>query len=140
MAGDRYTLLYDGHCVFCTSSRDLIKRWDRQDRIEALSFQEPGVLERFPAISYERAMQSMHVISPDGSIHGEEEAVRALLRFAPLYLRWAAWLFYVPGVPWIVRRLYRFIARNRYRLNGKTACDDGACAVHLGGRPDGEKR
>ncbi|HXC61506.1 MAG TPA: DCC1-like thiol-disulfide oxidoreductase family protein [Nitrospiria bacterium] len=41
------------------------------------------------------------------------EAAREILRYLP-FGRPLAWLFYLPGVPFLADRLYIWIARNRY--------------------------
>jgi predicted DCC family thiol-disulfide oxidoreductase YuxK len=41
-------------------------------------------------------------------------------------------LLHIPLSMPLWRWLYRFIARNRYRIAGKrTQCDDNACSLHL---------
>ncbi len=129
-ARDKHVLLYDGHCAFCRACRDILKGLDHADQLEPLSFQDPGVLEQFPTIGYERAMASMHLVMIDGRIFGEEAMLRELFRLTPWYLRWMGVLFVVPGVSGLARRMYRWVARNRYRLSGAPPCED-ACEVHL---------
>ena len=53
-----------------------------------------------------------------------------------VHIRWMAWripvlwwlapLLYLPGVPWLGRKLYRWVAKNRYDL---VPCKDGVCAL-----------
>ena len=43
-------------------------------------------------------------------------------------------LYFLPGLRAIFDAVYRWIARNRYRLRGRQSCDDGACAVPYSGR------
>ena len=35
-----------------------------------------------------------------------------------------------PGSMFLWRPLYRWVARNRYRLSGGAACDEGTCSLH----------
>ena len=101
--------------------------------MEAINFQEPGVLARFPAVSYEACMQAMHLVSPDGRIYkGFEAAVRAVAT-RPI-LGWIAYVYYLPGLRQMIDCMYAFIARRRYRLFGRTEtardCETGTCKLH----------
>jgi predicted DCC family thiol-disulfide oxidoreductase YuxK len=74
-------------------------------------------------------MQEMVIIDRAGRRHWGPEAVRYLTtRLRRLW--WVAPILYFPGSMLVWRPLYRWIARNRYRLSGSEACDDGACALH----------
>jgi predicted DCC family thiol-disulfide oxidoreductase YuxK len=100
----------------------------REGTYEALSFQDPGVLERFPGITHERCMRAMILVDTDGrAFTGMEAAARAVGGIALLY--------YVPIVRQLLDLIYWLIARNRYRLMGKQvqqgACEGGTCALHL---------
>src|SRR5262245_219156 len=91
-------------------------------RYRAESLQDPGVLERFPGVTRERAMKEMIYIDARGRVFGgAEAAVRALGLRAVGRL---AFLYYVPGLKQLFDLLYRAIANRRYKISGMT-CDDG---------------
>ncbi len=123
-------VLYDGHCVFCTRQMKRLARLMPKGAAEAASFQGPGVLDRFPGITWEAALRAMLFVAADGQIYaGAEAAVRALgLRTVGK----VAFIYYVPGFRWLCDQIYAVIARNRYRLAGKHAseCDGGTCSLH----------
>ena len=121
-------ILYDGHCRFCIAQMRNLERWLPRGRYEALSFQEPGVLERFPGVTHELAMQAMIFIDQQGRVfRGMEAAVRAVaLRVAGKL----AFGYYVPGVRQLLGAIYAKIAANRYALAGKE-CEGGTCALHV---------
>lgn len=123
-------VLYDGHCRFCKAQMKNLLALARRGALEPLSFQDEGVLDRFPGLTHDECMQAMHVVAPDGRVYrGMEAAVRALVTRR---IYWAiAWGYYVPGIRQALDALYAWIARNRYRLRGREACDDEACAVHF---------
>ena len=79
-----------------------------------------------PGVSYARALSEMIVIAPNGRTAGGFDAFRLIARVLP-----ALWpvlpLLYVPGAAWIGRRVYKWVAKNRYRL---VKCD-GVCSLHL---------
>lgn len=104
-------------------------RLARKGAIEPLSFQEEGVLDRFPSLTHAQCMEAMHLVWPDGRVmRGMEAAVRAVATRGWTWL--FVWPYYVPGVRQLLDALYRWIARNRYRFAGKDECTDGTCAAH----------
>ena len=128
-------MLYDGSCRFCTVHVKKLLALAQPKAIEALSFQEPGILDRFPGLSHEACMQAMQLITPNGRIYtGFEAAVRALA--TRRLFGWLAYIYYLPGVRQFCDWLYGWIAANRYRFGGKTLaeteCPDGACSLHSG--------
>jgi len=122
------TLLYDGHCRFCTTQTQRLARFLPAGKYQSLSFQDEGVLARFPGITYEDTMRALHYVDARGRVYaGVEAGVRALgLRL----LGKLAYGYYIPGIRQLLDAIYPIIARNRYKLAGRT-CDDGACAVHF---------
>ena len=129
----RYVLLYDGHCAFCEAQSKNLARLARPGAIERVSFQDPGVLDRFPGVTYDACMRAMHLIAPDGRVFIGFEAVARALATRPV-LKLLAYLYYLPGVRFLCDRLYEFIAARRYRIMGRAVasgeCGD-ACAIHL---------
>ncbi len=129
-------LLYDGHCRLCVRGAKRLAALARPASIEARDFQVPAVLAAYPQVSYEECMQAMPLVTTDGRVfRGAEAIARALAtrRVAGVLAR----LYYVPGVRALCDALYRWVARNRYRMFGhaESDCDDGACALHRPGRP-----
>ncbi len=112
----RPTLIYDGDCGFCRRSVDLLQRWDREQRIVLIPFQDRARIAAF-AIPLPALAAAMHLIlpPPDGRVLAGADAVPELLRLLP-GKRWLAWGFRVPGVLAVARRLYAWIARRRHCL------------------------
>jgi predicted DCC family thiol-disulfide oxidoreductase YuxK len=122
------TILFDGHCRFCTAQMRKLARFLPRGRYQALSFQDPDVLERFPGVTHEQAMRAMIFVDARGRVFsGMEGAVRAV---AVRPIGRLALLYYVPGLRQLLDAIYRAIARNRYRLMGKSCDDSGSCALH----------
>jgi len=70
----------------------------------------------------------MKLEMPDGKTYGGAEAVVRALVTRPAW--WAlVWIYYLPGIRWIINLVYRWVADNRYRLSA-TACPDGTCGPH----------
>jgi len=136
--GARWIALYDGHCVFCTRQAKELERIVGPKRVELVSFQDEGVLGRFPGVSYEACMKRLHVVRPDGRVFAGAEAVARAVALLPI-VGWVAFLYYVPGVRQLAEWAYGVVARNRYRIagknakngeNGKSECEGGTCSLH----------
>jgi predicted DCC family thiol-disulfide oxidoreductase YuxK len=127
-------VLYDGHCKFCTAQSRNLAALARPGAVHLLDFQEPGVLDRFPGVTYEACMQAMHLITPSGRVYrGFEAAVQAVAT-RPV-IGWLAYGYYLPGIRQLCDWVYARVAANRYRLMGKAVaageCDGGTCSLHL---------
>jgi predicted DCC family thiol-disulfide oxidoreductase YuxK len=123
--GSRIIVLYDGLCRFCTGSAKKLARLAGKRRIETVSFQDEGVLERFPDIGYDALMKRMHVVMPDGRVFAGAEAVTRVIAALPI-VGALAFGYYVPGIRQLANVAYDAVARNRYRIAGKS----GACHLH----------
>jgi predicted DCC family thiol-disulfide oxidoreductase YuxK len=112
----RPTLIYDGDCGFCRRSVDLLQRWDPEQRIALIPFQDQARMAAFD-IPLPALAAAMHLIlpPPDGRVLAGADAMPELLRLLP-GKRWLAWGFRVPGVLPVARRLYAWIARRRHCL------------------------
>jgi predicted DCC family thiol-disulfide oxidoreductase YuxK len=122
-------VIYDGNCRICTAQVRKLPWWDCQGRLAYLSLHDPEVARRWPDLSHDRLMREMVIIDQYGNRHWGPEAIRHLTRRLRR-LVWAAPFLYFPGAMHLLRPAYRWIARNRYRLSGGAACDEGTCAMH----------
>lgn len=109
----RATLIYDGECGFCLQAVDLVRRWDREQRIALIPFQDQARVTAF-AIPLPALAAAMHLVlpPPEGRVLAGADAAPELLKLLP-HGRWLAWPFRLPGVLPIARRLYAWIARRR---------------------------
>jgi predicted DCC family thiol-disulfide oxidoreductase YuxK len=112
----RPTLIYDGECGFCRRSVELLRHWDREQRIALIPFQDQARMAAF-GIPLPALAAAMHLVlpPPDSRVLAGADAVPELLRLLP-GKRWLAWGFRVPGVLPLARRLYAWIARRRHCL------------------------
>jgi predicted DCC family thiol-disulfide oxidoreductase YuxK len=119
-----YTLVYDGACRMCTRLSKALQAWDR-GLIEVVPSQSPDVPTRFPWIPAHAYAEAIQLVGSGGETWQGAAAVEQLLGALPRG-RWIAWIFHVPLVRPLADRLYRWVARNRYRLG---------CAEHCQSRP-----
>jgi len=109
------TLIYDGKCPICSGAADWIHERVGDD-IELLPCQENARAERFPDISEQQCMESMWLVTQDGTRYAGDRALPSILRMMPRY-KWLAWICELPLIRHIAPHVYRLIAKNRYHLS-----------------------
>lgn len=124
----RDTVLYDGQCRFCVGQIGTLRRLNRGGRLEFVSLHDDRVPREFPELSRDMLMEQMYVVAPSGTAYGGAEAIRYLSRRLPLLWPLAP-LLHLPGSLPLWQAGYRFVARNRYRIAGRS-CTDGSCSIH----------
>jgi predicted DCC family thiol-disulfide oxidoreductase YuxK len=123
--GRPYTVVYDGTCRVCTRLAGVLREWDRGEALELTPSQAPGVAARFPWIPPRAYAEALQLIGPNGQTWQGAGAIEQLLAVLPKG-KMISWLFKIPFVRTIADRLYRWFARNRYRLG---------CGEHCQSRP-----
>lgn len=125
---------FDGNCGVCQSTCAMMRALDWRRRIEFIDLHEAGFAsEGIRDVSRTRLMSEIHVLDDNGELHAGFAGARRMLREAPLGL--PLWLLLLlPGADVIGKRVYRFVAGNRYRLNTlrdqeSPECEDGACRM-----------
>lgn len=108
------TLIYDGECGLCREAVAVLRRWDREQTLRFVPFQDGDAVARF-GITLPALAAAMHLILPDGRAYAGADAAPELLRRLP-GKRWLAGLFRVPGVLPLARRVYAWIAARRHCL------------------------
>ena len=121
-------VLYDSECNFCTASIETLRRLDGRQRLRFVSLHDPIVQLEYPDLTYDQLIAEMWVISYDGRRFGGADAMRYLSRRLPILFPLAP-LLHIPFSMPLWRWMYRFIARNRYRIAGRK-CSNGACRIH----------
>lgn len=122
------TVLYDGHCRFCSKAARELRSWT-DGKVDLLSFREPDVLPKFPGITEAACNKAMHFIAAEtGQVFtGAEALVMATRR------RWfgqLARVYYAPGVRQLSDAIYSAVAKHRFKIAGRE-CADGTCHLHL---------
>jgi predicted DCC family thiol-disulfide oxidoreductase YuxK len=108
------TLIYDGECGVCRNAVELLRRWDREQLLRFLPFQDGVAVARF-GIELPALAAAMHLILRDGRVYAGADAIPELLRLFP-EKRWLVPLFRIPGVLPVARRIYAWIAVRRHCL------------------------
>ena len=118
------TILYDGTCVLCRTSKERLEKWPTASSMRFLALQSPEARALVPGMDEKTYLGAMHV-HVDGRVFSAHEGWFRIMRLAPLPLALGALL--VPAC--LAKPVYAWIARNRYRWFGKV-CEGGTCQVH----------
>lgn len=123
-----YIVYYDSMCPVCNRSRRVLRRLDWLGRLSFADIHDRKRAQAdLPGVTYADMLRQMYVKRPDGSYFGGFEAFRVMAPMLPL-----CWpvvpLLWLPGMRWSGSRVYRFIARNRFRF---AKCDNEFCSLHL---------
>lgn len=102
------TLIYDGSCGFCRRWVERVRRWDRHQLLEMVSYQTPDLEARFPGVSRDECRQRIHLIDASGAVYRGAAAGREVLRRLPAGWLWTL-AFHIPGGLWIAERVYAWI-------------------------------
>lgn len=114
MGAPRYQIAIDSHCGFCKRSAGWLKSIDWRDAVRIEPVDEPGMREmRVTRLSDNRTR---------GGFDGFRQLAPSIPLLVPLWP-----LLYVPGVPWIGRKVYRWIADHRSEMPG--GCESDVCAL-----------
>ena len=116
---------YDADCGFCLA---IVRRCERmllRRRLVLVPLQSPGAA-RLLGVSDDDLLTEMRLRLADGTVFGGAAAVVEIAR--RIWWAWPLWaLSSVPGAMSPLRALYRWVARNRY-------CVNGVCEIAQGGR------
>lgn len=123
IATNRPIVFYDGGCPLCRREIVHYQRIDREHRIQWMDIQQEADTLQANGLSWEQAMQRMHVRDSDGRMVSGAAAFVALWRHIPRY-RFLAGLVALPGINWTAEQVYSMFARRRYR----SRCSDQVCA------------
>lgn len=128
------TTIFDGRCVICQSTRHLVRRLDWFKRIEFVDIHDGTTARRFPQFEYEALMGAVHVVEAQGKVYAGFDGTRRMMRELPL--GFPLWLIlHLPFMPYLGRKLYGWVARNRYAVNRwfgvelAPDCADGYCKL-----------
>lgn len=122
-ASDRQKLVmfFDGSCPLCRREVRHYRRVDRSRRIEWIDINEDRTLLNAFGISYDDAMQRLHVLTRDGRMVGGAYAFAAVWLELPYY-RWLAKFLYGTRTLPALDVLYGKFARWRYRQRCNDEC------------------
>ena len=122
-AMSRPIVFYDGGCPLCRREIAHYQRIDRERRIQWTDIQQQPDTLQAHGLSWQQAMQRMHVRDSDGQMVSGAAAFAALWSHIPRYHLLAVFVS-LPGIHWLAEQVYSVFARRRYR----SRCSDQVCA------------
>ena len=122
IANSRPIVFYDGGCPLCRREIAHYHRIDNEHRIQWTDIQQEADTLQAHGLSWEQAMQRMHVRDSNGQMVSGAAAFAVLWRQFPRY-RFLAGLVSLPGIHWAAEQVYTVFARRRYR----SRCNDQVC-------------
>jgi predicted DCC family thiol-disulfide oxidoreductase YuxK len=123
-AASKIEIFTDGACPLCRWTRARIEPFDTDARLRFRDYNDPAVAALAP-YSREELAREMHVRTPDGRWYAGYEAWLVVLKAMPL-LEWLGRLLSTSAFRKLGPRLYRWVARNRYRFGAPRECARGA--------------
>jgi len=128
---DRPWVCYDADCALCLRWVNRCRHLFEKHGFALLPLQSPAVRAALPLAENE-LMAEMRVITPEGFVFGGADALAYLCSAIckPLF-----WLTHIPGVMPLLRRVYRYVARNR-GCAGNTCQIDRRTFVEVGNPAD----
>lgn len=106
----------DGDCSLCQRSRVWCETRDRHGRVQFIDFRAASANEL--PLTREDHQASMWVQDCEGNLLDGFAAWRRIMSEMPGW-RWVAWLVSLPPFTLIGPHLYRLVATNRHRVNGR---------------------
>ena len=114
----RILLVMDGHCALCSAAATRIARWDRQDRVRIANTTSPLGASLLHHFGMDPDDPDTWLMLEDGQAYG---SLDAMTRLFPLLRPFFVPLRVLRVLPFGLQDwLYARIARNRYRLFGRS--------------------
>lgn len=114
-------VLYDGECAPCRRAIHRLERFDNTGAPEMIDLHSRDARARFAELEIGALLYEMHVIDDRGRVYRGARGVNEIIRRQRGPRRFAALLWYVPGVAWTADRIYKFVAARRHRGGCATA-------------------
>ncbi len=108
-------LVYDGECEFCKSALLAVRFLDVFRLITFLDYHDPAQLAQASGVRFQDADNAAIAVDQRGRQMPGFYAFRALAWRLPWTWIVAPFL-YIPGIPWLGRRVYAWVVVNRSRL------------------------
>lgn len=120
-------VFYDGDCPLCRREIDMLRRWDKADKIRFTDIAAAGFDTTDVGVDMPTLMAEIHGRLPSGELLVGVEVFRHL--YTAVGLGWAVAPTRWPGVRQGLDLAYRFFAKYRLRFTGRCNDSGGACQI-----------
>ena len=107
-------VFYDSACPMCSNLTAVAKQQTAGQGVGFASLHTDWVKNKTKDVA--DPMKEMLILTPEGKLLSGAEAMVHLARkiwfTRPLY-----WIYQIPGMKWIYKPVYAFVAKNRYRIS-----------------------
>ncbi|XP_024240168.1 uncharacterized protein At5g50100, chloroplastic [Oncorhynchus tshawytscha] len=121
-------VLYDGECPICVKEIQFLQFLQR-NRPGKVDFVDISLQcfneEKYGGISYEMAMDEMHVIDENNKVHRGVPAFTVM--YSAVGLGWLGRFMSWPLVRPVMDKAYAIFAKNRLKWTGRGECTTGRC-------------
>ena len=111
-----FVLFYDGSCGLCRQIARFIAWLPLRAPIHLVDAANPRQLSHYPQLSPHQAMQSVHLLAPDGRLYRGYDAIVVLIRLTP-FLRFFAPLFNTRIARRIGWAFYEWVTNHRHQIS-----------------------
>ncbi len=118
-------VFFDGGCPLCRREIDMLRRWDRHQRIRFTDIDAETFDPAAVGKTMDELMAEIHGRLPDGTLIKGVEVFRRL--YSAVGYRRLVTLTRLPGISCALKLGYWVFAKNRLRLTGR--CKDGVCQI-----------
>lgn len=122
-------VLYDGQCPICVTEIRFLQflQRKRSDKVDFVDISLPGYDGgKYNGVSYEMAMEEMHVIDEFNTVHRGVPAFNVM--YSAVGLGWLGRLLMWPPMRPLMDKSYDIFARNRLKWTGRgNECASGRC-------------
>jgi predicted DCC family thiol-disulfide oxidoreductase YuxK len=125
---NKLVVLYDEMCYLCQQSKRIFRFLDWLRVLDWVSLQAYEKVHPLSEGQKDTLRGELHVNLPNGKVLVGFYAVRAIMIWCPVISLFGVILYLPKADVWGVP-LYRWIAKNRYRLF-KQKCINGSCRIH----------
>jgi predicted DCC family thiol-disulfide oxidoreductase YuxK len=120
-------VFYDGACPLCRREIEMLRRWNKKDRLRFTDIAGAGFDPVKLGTTHEQLMAEIHGRLPDGTWVTGVEVFRRL--YGAVGFRWLMPVTRLPGIRNLLNLGYRLFARNRLKLTGRCSADGTACSI-----------
>lgn len=112
MKGEKPLIIYDNHCLFCISYKNKIGKLDKRKKMEWVG------IDKFNNKKYklrkEDLFKEMHLVYKNKVYKGYyawKQIAKRIPLLVPLYA-----FSLIPGINFLGKKVYKIIAKHRYKL------------------------
>ena len=123
---NKIVVIYDSECAFCRWSVNLMQGWDAHSILRFLPCRSPEREKEFPEIAEKECLEAMQAMFKGGSHKSGFDAIAHIMRRLTGWQKLVGFIMvYTPGMALVGRAVYRWIAKNRYKIR----CDNDRCHI-----------